>query len=138
MGTVDFRDGRKTDVPLFDKFFWEYIHDYAKRTLKYNTWTGYKKLGQRHLLPLWKNRRLDSFTKTDVRKLLREKQNNGLVINNLRICISAIFQHAVEREIIASNPVRALGKAFRNGVSKTHVQFLSKDQVAVLLDMNEA
>lgn len=133
MGLVDFRNGRKTGVPLFGKFFWEYIHDYAKKTLKYNTWMGYKKLGQRHVLPVWKNRRLDSFTKTDVRALLLEKQNEGLVINNLRICISAIFQHAVEREILQTNPARNLGKGFRNGIPKTHVQFLSKEQVATFL-----
>lgn len=134
MGVVDFTNGRKTGVPLFGKYTIEYINDYAKKTLKYNTWRGYQKLIKLHLRPVWKNRRLDSFTKTDVRKLLLEKQNNGLVINNLRICISAIFQHAVESEILQTNPARALGRAFRNGVPKTHVQFLSKDQISTFLE----
>jgi len=134
MGVVDFTNGRKTGKPMFGKYATEYINDYAKKTLKYNTWTSYQKLIKLHLLPVWKNRRLDSFTKTDVRKLLLEKQNDGLVINNLRICISAIFQHAVEAEILQTNPARALGKSFRNGIPKTHVQFLNKEQVTAFLE----
>ncbi len=135
MGLIDFTNGRQTGIPLFGQYTTEYINDYAKKTLKYNTWTSYQKLIKLHMLPVWKNRRLDSFTKIDVRKLLLEKQNDGLVINNLRICISAIFQHAVESEILQTNPARALGRAFRNGVSKTHVQFLSKDQVSAFLEV---
>ena len=135
LGLVDFTNGRKTGLPLFGKYATEYINDYARRTLKYNTWMGYQKLINLHLLPVWKNRRLDSFTKIDVRKLLAEKQATGLVTNNLRICISAIFQHAVESEILQTNPARALGRAFRNGVPKAHVQFLSKDQVSAFLEV---
>ena len=135
LGLVDFTNGRKTGLPLFGKYATEYINDYAKGSLKFNTWMGYQKLINLHLLPVWKNRRLDSFTKIDVRKLLAEKQASGLVTNNLRICISAIFQHAVESELLQTNPARALGRAFRNGVPKAHVQFLSKEQVAAFLEV---
>jgi integrase len=133
LGLIDFTNGRSTGIPLFGKFFWDFIND-IKRILKFNTVNGYKKLGKRHLLPAWKNRRLDSFTKVDVRKLLLEKQNEGLVVNNLRICISAIFQHAVVHEILSQNPARNLGKIFRKSVPKTPVQFLTKEQVVAFLE----
>ena len=93
----------------------------------------YQKLIERHLLPVWKNKHFNSITRQDVKKLLFEKQASGLVVNNLRICISAIFAEAVERELITINPARNLGKVFRNGMSKAHIQFLNKEQVADFL-----
>lgn len=135
MGLVDFDNGRKKNtMPNFAEFFRGYINDYASKVLKRNTWMGYRKLFERHLLPIWKNRRLDDISKNDIKNLLLEKQDEGLQINNLRICISAVFQNAVEREILPVNPARNLGKAFRgNGVSKTQPQFLTKEQVTKFL-----
>lgn len=84
---------------------------------------------------MWKNRRLDSIRRQDVKKLLLEQQARGLIISNIKICISAIFAEAVEREILTVNPAHNLGRIFKNGRHKTHTQFLSKEQVAILLKL---
>lgn len=69
-----------------------------------------------------------------MKELLLEKQAAGLVINNIRICISAVFAEAVEREIVQINPAHNLGRVFKKGNPKKQTRFLSKEQVAKLLD----
>ncbi len=135
LGQVDFSNGRKQAEKnlLFDGFVEDFISA-AKHRLKYNSWLSYQRLIKLYLLPVWQNRRLDSITRQDVKKLLLDKQASGLVVNNVRICISAVFAEAVERELILRNPAHNLGKIFRNGMPKTHVQFLNREQVTKFLE----
>ena len=70
-----------------------------------------------------------------MKNLLLEKQSKGLVVNNQRICISAIFAEAVEREILKVNPAHNLGKIFKSRLAKKNVQILSKEQVAAFLEV---
>lgn len=69
-----------------------------------------------------------------MRKFLFDKQAEGLVISNIRICISAIFAEAVQRELVLVNPARNPGKVFRNSAPKRRIQFLNKEQVAKFLE----
>jgi hypothetical protein len=102
----------------------------AKHRLKYNSWRSYEKIINCYLPPEWKSKPLDSITRKDVSKFLLEKQTTGIVVNNIRICISAIFAEAVEREIVVVNPAHHLGKVIKNNTRKNHIQILNKEQVA--------
>ena len=62
-----------------------------------------------------------------------EKQASGLVVFNIRICISAIFAEAVDREILTINPAHNLGRVFKKNRPKNTTRFLSKEQTALLL-----
>ncbi len=130
---VDFSNGRNEQHWIFGDFFDDYLNKVAKHRLKRSSWHSYKKLAELHLLPVWKKKRIDEIKRQDVKRLLLDKQARGLIINNIRVCISAIFTEAVEREMIESNPARNLGKVFRNNRHKTQPQFLSKEQTATLL-----
>jgi integrase len=136
LGQVDFSNGRdKAQKNLgFGEFCTDYLENVAKHRLKYNSWTSYEKTAKLYLLPAWKEKRLDSITRHDVKMLLLEKQASGLVVNNIRICISAIFAEAVERGLVTVNPAHNLGRVLRNGGPKTQPLFLSKEQVSVLLE----
>jgi integrase len=136
LGQVDFSNGRNEAQKnlTFGQFCADYLENVAKHRLKYNSWTSYEKTAKLYLLPTWKDKRLDSITRHDVKMLLLEKQASGLVVNNIRICISAIFTEAVERELIAVNPAHNLGKVLRNGGPKTQPRFLSKEQACTLLE----
>jgi len=132
---------------LFGKFVPEFLEASYMR-LKPSTCKGYKQGIEQHLLPAWKNKYLrggfpddeygtvgQGITKTDVKRLLQAKQEQGLNVNNLRIIISAIFQYAVEREIIETNPAHNLGKLFRdNSVPKTTPQALTKEERDTFLE----
>ncbi len=139
LGEIDYSNGRgkNRNGLLFGEFCQDYLKNVAKHRLKYNTWHTYQSLIKLYLLPAWKNKRLDSFTRQDVKDLLLQKQARGLFVQNMRICISAIFSEAVERELLAANPARNLGRVFKKGVAKTRASFLSKEQVAILLKRAE-
>jgi len=64
---------------------------------------------------------------------LLEKQGRGLSVQNIRICISAIFAEAVEREILSVNPAHNLGRVFKMSKPRKQTNFLTKEQVALLL-----
>ena len=135
LGEVDFSNGRdeaKNNL-TFGEFCVDYLENVAKHRLKYNSWTSYGKTAKLYLLPVWEEKTLDSITRQDVKMLLLEKQASGLVVSNIKICISAIFAEAVERELVTVNPAHNLGRVLRNGGPKTQARFLSKEQVSALL-----
>lgn len=135
LGEIDFSNGRNRQYHIFGEFYNDYINNVAKHRLKYNTWRSYEKRIKRHVLPVWKNREINSITRQEVKQFLLEKRAKGLVVDNLRVVICAVFTEAVEREIIPVNPAHRLGKLFRNGNCKTPPKVLSKEQVGVLLQM---
>lgn len=136
MGEIDFSNGRKPnkETILFGDFFNDYLEKVAKHRLKRNSWYSYKSIAELYLLPEWKNRPLASITRQEVKKLLLEKQAEGLVVNNIRICISAVFAEAVERELVPVNPAHNLGKVIKKRAIKTQSKFLNKEQVSTLLE----
>jgi len=105
------------------------LNKVARHRLKYNTWQSYKGIARLYLLPKWKNRRLDSITRQEVKMFLLEKQGRGLSVQNIRICISAIFAEAVEREILSVNPAHNLGRVFKMSKPRKQTNFLTKEQV---------
>ena len=138
LGEIDYSNGRGQNRKgvLFGEFCQDYLENVAKYRLKRNSWFSYQRLIELYLNPEWEQKPIQSFTRQDVKELLLSKQAAGLVINNIRICISAVFAEAVERELVQINPAHNLGRVFKNGKPKKETRFLSKEQVAKLL--NEA
>jgi integrase len=136
LGQADFSNDRNEAQKnlTFGEFCTDYLENVAKHRLKYNSWTSYEKTAKLYLLPAWKEKRLDSITRHDVKMLLLEKQASGLVVNNIRICISAIFAEAVERGLVTVKPAHNLGRVLRNSGPKTQPRFLSKEQVSAILE----
>ncbi|MDH4201536.1 MAG: site-specific integrase [Phycisphaerae bacterium] len=137
LGQVDFTNGRGLDKDnvTFGGFFKEYINKVAKHRLKRNSWYSYQRIAELYLLPEWKNKKLKSINRQEVKRLLLDKQGNGLCVQNIRICISAVFAEAVEREIVLVNPAHNLGRFFKKSKPQKKTQFLTKEQVTGLLDV---
>ena len=95
---VDFTNGRGLNNVTFGEFFKEYLNKVAKHRLKHNSWKSYERIAELYLLPVWKNKKLVSIDRQEVKRLLLEKQGSGLSVQNIRICISAVFAEAVERD----------------------------------------
>ena len=127
-------DAMVTKYPTFQFFAKDFL-EMNKAILKHSTWTGYRNLIERYLLPEWTDYILKEIDKQDVKKLLLKAQAGGLNINNLRICCSALFQWGVETNVLPTNPSRDLGKQFRNGsVAKAVMQVLDKEQIRLFLE----
>lgn len=123
-----------TKYPVFQHFAKDFL-EMSKPILKHTTWTGYKNLISRYLLPEWKDYIIKEIDKADVKTLLLKAQAKGLNINNLRVCISAIMQWGVETDVLPVNVARGLGKQFRNGsVAKQVMQVLDSEQVRLFLE----
>jgi integrase len=137
LGEVDFSNGRdlQNTALTFGHFFDDYLNNVAKHRLKYNSWRSYKKIAELYLLPKWESVQLTGISRQDVKQLLLEKQGAGLCVQNIRICISAVFAEAVEREIVAINPAHNLGRFFRKSKPQKKTQFLTKEQAVILLDL---
>ena len=120
--------------PVFQNFAKDFL-EMNKAILKNSTWVGYKNLIHRYLIPEWENFITKEIDKQDVKTLLLKAQSNGLNINNLRICCSAIFQWGCDTNVLEKNPARGLGKAFRNGSQvKQVMQVLSKEEIKRFLE----
>lgn len=137
LGEVDFSNGRdpQTNNLTFGRFFREYLDKVAKHRLKHNSWRSYEKIAELYLLPKWENVQLKSITRQEVKEFLLEKQGGGLCVQNIRICISAVFAEAVEREIVLVNPAHNLGRFFKKSRPQNKTQFLTKEQAAKLLEV---
>lgn len=123
-----------TKHPVFEYFAKDFL-EMNKSRLKHSTWTSYRNLIQKYLLPEWDNFILTEIDKQDVKKLLLKAQADGLNTNNLRICCSSIFQWGCDNDVLQTNPARGLGRAFRNGTMvKQDMQVLSSEQVAAFLE----
>lgn len=128
LGTFEWPGGGRSLhlSPYFRSFAEEFL-EAARKRLKPNTTTGYENLIKLHLLRPWGKKCIRDIKKPQIKKLLLAKQEQGLNIQNLRICISAIFSFAVENDLLPINPAHNLGKGFRqNFVPKTPPQALCK------------
>lgn len=134
-GIFDLED--KKALPLFRVYADHYVKDYAMVATKRNTWKNYETIINLHLLPVWKNKRLDEIKRADVKKLLLEKQKkDGLApatVENIKALVSGIFTHAYEEEILHINPALKLGKFIQKDDRRRHLKPLSKEQVPVFL-----
>lgn len=91
----------------------QFIEKYAKP--KNRSWLDTKLTLDRHVLPRWGARDINSITKSDVRDLLDAVAAGGapVGVNRVLAAIRRMFGWAVERDILAASPViniRAPGK----------------------------
>ena len=123
-------------IPVFKDYTEHYINDYAKVATKINTWTNYETIIKLHLLPSWKNKRLDEIKRADVKKLLLQKQKDGMAsgtVENIKALVSGIFTHAYEEEILQHNPALKMGRYIRKDDKRKDVKPFTKEQATALL-----
>lgn len=123
-------------VPEFAAYADRYIERYAKVACKRNTWKSYEALLRNHLLPEWGSIPIDEITRADVRRLLLQKQQEGLrpgTVINIKALVSGIFTHACEEELLDRNPALKMGKYIRKDDRRRHIVPLSADQVRLVL-----
>lgn len=96
-----------------------YAADLAAHT-KESTRRNRVSLIERHILPFWKDRRLNEITPADVRSWQTEMMNKGLALSTLRtvnVHLSTIFNFACKYYRLPSNPcskIKAMGKIGRS------------------------
>lgn len=136
MGELRLDAEEKNKSPEFSNYADHYIETYAKTTTKQNTWRGYETIIRLHLNPAWKGKQLDEIKRADVKRLLLQKQQDGLksgTVDNIKALISGIFTNAYEEEILSANPALKMGKYIQKDDRKKNMKFLTKEQIATFL-----
>jgi integrase len=96
---------------------------------------------RKHLLPEFKDRRLDSITKGNTRDFLVGKLKDlskGRVVN-IKGVMSNVYNLAIEDEIVSTNPTLGISLFQSNGKIKTveKTEVFTKDELNLLLDTCE-
>lgn len=131
LGTFDFGRNKKLSHQPPQATFGEFTKTYLtaiKPRLKINSLESYTIIVKSYLLPFWKDKLLTSIGKKEIKDLLTYYKQRGLVVNNIKITISAIMTYAVEQELIPVNPCRNLGKEFNRRISTNPTKILSKQE----------
>jgi integrase len=102
----------RKEAPRFEEFAMDFMSSYAKANNKPSEQTSKAGILNRHLLPIFGDRRLDSFTAQDVEHLKARLLDGGLSrkrVNNILNVLSKILRYAEELEVISKTPrIKAL------------------------------
>lgn len=120
------------DIPLFGNYVKDYFNSYSKIKHKPSTKASYKSVLDVHILPKFKNKRLNEISRASVKAFLISKQSAGLSSNTVRIIrsyLSGIMTAALDDEFIKINPARDLGRFLRPAKRQKQISpFSSREQ----------
>jgi integrase len=128
----------KSTSPEFTAYVEHYIEKYAKALCKQNTWQGYQRTIQAHLVPTWQGKRLNGIQRSDVVNLVLKKSNEGFApatIRYIKAVTSSIFSFACEEGLLSANPAVKLGKFIQKTDKKEKISFMTKDDVSNFLEL---
>jgi integrase len=118
----------------------EYAATFLQRieqTRKHTTYADYQKILNRDILPVLHGLDLQDVTREKVKGLAMECLRKGQgpkTVQNIMRCLSSLFSHAVEDQLVAVNPAIKPGK-FLPKVGKRHkITPLTREEVAQLLE----
>lgn len=98
----------------FGDYFPEWIESYSgltSRGFSETTRPEYRRPIVAYAIPAWKERRLSDIERADVRRLfmaMRKDNKTTSVIKKLRVALSALFETAIEDDLIRHNPAKGV------------------------------
>jgi integrase len=120
----------------------EWIESYSgltSRGFSETTRPEYRRPIAAYAMPVWKNRRLSDIERGDVRRLfmsLRKQGKSTSVIKKLRVALSALFETAIEDDLIRHNPakgVRIPAALTEEAEDDERAQALTRHELSALL-----
>jgi integrase len=129
-------------LPSFGEYADSWINTTVPATCKASTVRDYQDLLRIHVLPVFKETRINDITRGKVKDFLLGKINKGFAkstVFHMKNVVSGVLNRALDDEIIQANAALSLGKNFLkdNGQGKD-VDPLTKDELAWLLRVAEA
>ncbi len=112
-----------------------------EHTRKHTTFDDYKKLLDRDILPTLKLLDLQDITREKVKALALaglQKGQSPKTVQNIVRCLSSLFSHALEDNLVKVNPALKPGK-FLPKITKRHkISPLTREEVALLIETAKA
>jgi integrase len=116
----------KKPVPTFKEYSEKWIEGYVKINLRESTFDEYESVLRNHVLPVFKNEKIDSLNRGDIRDFLLSKFSGGLSQKRVLLIkdvISGVLNYALDEELIKTNPTSGITKRLfpKNGAQKKTV-----------------
>ena len=129
------RERRNADS--FGELADRYIEEHAKPNKK--TWKEDQRKLRKEVLPAWRNRSAREITRRDVRDLIEAVARRGAPIqaNRLRALLHTLFNFAVQREIVDSNPATGTPKPGGSEKDRQRQRVLSDDEIRQFWETTE-
>jgi integrase len=134
---------RQKAIPTFGEYSEKWIEGYVKINLRESTFDEYEGILRNHVLPVLKEKRVDSITRGDVRDFLLSKYGGGFSSKRVLLIkdvISGVLNYALDEELIKTNPTSGITKRLfpQNGSKKRQVgkdEVFTKEELDLFLDI---
>lgn len=110
----------------------EFMDQHADRFVGASTRAEYRRILDRELLPVWKNRKPEDITTAEIAELLRDisdVRGSPVMANRVRLLLNKIYNFGMGQSLVGSNPVKS---AARPADAQPREFALSMDQVQSL------
>jgi integrase len=138
LGDVGVANREKPKAPTFKEYAELWLRGYVKRLRRETTFERYAGILRQYVYPAIGKLAIDEVTRKDVRDLLLGLYNKGLSKGSVcltRDVLSGPFAHAIDDEIIESNPVQGVVKRLQLTRNKTsEIEPLTRAEVRLFLE----
>lgn len=126
-------------LPKFEEYADKWLVGYIGILRRESTCERYQVILDKHIYPVFSEKRLDQITRGDIRDLLTSLVSKGYSRSTIaltRDVISGVFNHALDEEILTSNPCTGITKRmdFNRKKNKPEIEPLSKEELSLYLD----
>jgi len=123
----------KKEIPTFKEYSQKYLA-FIKTNRRESTFERYDGVLAQHILPVFKNRELDTITRGQIRDFLISKSEK-MDVGVLKDVLSGVLSFAMDDEIISSNPVIGITKKLEIKKDKDHaVDPFKEAEIALFLE----
>jgi len=131
----EFSLDEKKSLPIFKEYTELWLKGYVESSLKLSTLISYKSNLKKHIYPVFATKQLDLITRPEIKDFIfqKAKDKSPKTVKNLVNLLSGIFAHALEDELIKTNPAIRLGKFLTKGDTKAKISPLTREEASILL-----
>ena len=107
-----------------------------EQTRKHTTYAEYRKILYRDILPVFRGLDIRDITREKVKDLALaclQKGQSPKTVQKIIGCLSSLFSHGIEDELLAVNPALKPGKFLPKISKRRKIEPLTREEVAVLL-----
>ena len=128
-------------IPTVKEHLTEWLRIYAEAHCKPSTALSYRKVIDKHLLPIFGERRLHEVSRADIKRLIADLVSQGRkkrTIHNILTPLKEAYQHAIDDGLVTANPVAHMGRLVSTRESAgAHIDPLTANEVRHLLRTTE-
>ena len=122
---------------FFKELYTIYFNEYAQNELKKVTAEQYRKTLDKHVMPVFGNKRLKNIKKRDIQSFLCNQPNlKGSSCRKMKIIMSSVFAFAVAEGFIDTNPCQN-AKYKKDTYDLTKFDYLTREQAIKLLEVTK-